>query len=898
MTPLAPPRLSATASLLVAILAVGCCASLRAATPATPPYRIGLNGVFIGNNTLTTDQQLAQFKEVGVAGLRHIEPNDAGWSAVQQTNGLFTFTAADSVMANTTYPFGYLPTFFGSAALNYYVPPGTASTTAWSAATYGTQTTTYLQTVVNRYKSATRYWEIANEMDGKTTPPAGFTAAGYAAFITYCRTAIRAADPSAQVVIAGELGNYGYPFENAYQWLRDVLAAGGGAGFDVFNFHDYKSWWALPAHYDQYRAILDANGLQSTPIWVTETAQASVLASANFNPAYASVDGQAADVWRRLCVLFGKGVQTVFWHSYWTGGNDTSGFQNMGLVTASTGVRKKSWHAFKLLNQKIEGFTSATLVATGVTNDDNVTGGSGAWVVRFDFADGTKRWVAWSPDNQGYNLTGLTGVASVNLTTVVPATISTDGTTVTWTTSTRTVSGGSVALTLADAPVLLEVATTAATAPAISTQPAAQTVTAGGNVTLTVVATGTAPISYQWLKEGVAIGGATAASYTITAVTSASAGNYSVVVTNSAGTVNSSIAALSVTTPVVTPPAATAPVISTQPVAQTATAGNSLTFTVAATGTAPLSYQWLKDGSSIAGATAASYTIADVTSATAGNYSVAVTNAAGTVASNAAALTVNPAAYLSNVSVRTTLATAQTVTVGLVVGGGSKPVVIRAAGPALSAFGVTTAMVDPRIELYQGTVKIAENNDWSSSLSATFASVGAFAFSPGSKDAALLQTLGGAYTAQVSGTAAGAVLVEGYDAGAASTARLINVSARNRVGTGDDILIAGFNITGTGTLRVLIRAVGPTLSGFGVTDVLADPKLELYDANAVKIAENDDWAASLTTNFTAVGAFALPPASKDSALLATLTAGRSYTVQVAGIGGGTGEALVEIYEAP
>jgi hypothetical protein len=864
---------------------------LPAAAPATPPFRLGLNDVFIGNDTLTTAQQLALFKEVGAAGLRHVQPNDVHWSTVQQTNGLFTFTAADSVLASS-YGFGALPTFYGNATANYYVPPGTAATNAWSAATYGPQTTTYLQTVVNRYKNAHHYWEIGNEMNAKTASPAGFSAADYAAFLIYNRNAIRAADPQAQVVIAGLLGNYSFPLSGAYQWLRDVLAAGGGAGFDVFNFHDYKSWWTLPTHYDQYRAILDANGLQATPIWVTETAQASTISNANINPAYASVDGQAADVWRRPCVLFGKGVQTVFWHSFWAGSNDTTGFHDMGLVTAATGIRKKAWHAMKLLNQKIEGFASATLVSTGVTNDDNVTGGAGVWIVRFDFADGTRRWVAWSPDNQTTTLTGLTSVATVNLTTVVPATVSADGVTATWTAATRAVNNNSLTLTLADAPVLIEVATTTttATAPTVTTGPAPQTVTAGATVTFSVAASGTAPLTYQWFKDNVALGGATAATLTFTA-TAQSAGSYTVAVTNAAGTTTSSAATLTVS------PATTAPAVTTGPATQTVTAGATVTFSVAASGTAPLTYQWFKDNVALSGATAATLTFT-ATAQSAGSYTVTVNNAAGTTTSSAATLTVNPAAYLSNLSVRTTLAAGQIVTVGLVVGNGTKPILLRAAGPALTAFNLSTAMPDPRLELYQGAAKIAENNDWPASLAPTFTALGAFTFATASKDAALLQTLGGGYTVQTSGPTAGTVLVEAYDAGPVSQARLINVSARNRAGTGADTLIAGFTIAGTGTMRVLLRAVGPTLSAFNVTEPLADPKLELFDANSAKIDENDNWAAALSSTFAAVGAFTLPTGSKDAALLTTLTAGRSYTVQVTGATGGTGEALVEIYEVP
>jgi hypothetical protein len=91
------------------------------------------------------------------------------------------------------------------------------------------------------------------------------------------------------------------------------------------------------------------------------------------------------------------------------------------------------------------------------------------------------------------------------------------------------------------------------------------------------------------------------------------------------------------------------------------------------------------------------------------------------------------------------------------------------------------------------------------------------------------------------------VLVEAYDTGAPTTARLINVSARNRVGAGDDILIAGFNISGTGSKQLLFRAIGPGLAAFRVPDVLVDPKLEIFDSAGTRITENDNWTPGLAT---------------------------------------------------
>ena len=179
----------------------------------------------------------------------------------------------------------------------------------------------------------------------------------------------------------------------------------------------------------------------------------------------------------------------------------------------------------------------------------------------------------------------------------------------------------------------------AAVAPTITTQPANQTVTAGQTATFAVVAAGTAPLGYQWQKNGVNITGATSASYTTATTTTADSGStFAVVASNSAGTVTSSAATLTVNA------AAVAPTITTQPANQTVTAGQTATFAVVAAGTAPLGYQWQKNGANITGATSASYTTATTTTADSGStFRVVVSNSAGTVTSSAATLTVNPA---------------------------------------------------------------------------------------------------------------------------------------------------------------------------------------------------------------------------------------------------------------
>lgn len=451
-------------------------------------------------------------------------------------------------------------------------------------------------------------------------------------------------------------------------------------------------------------------------------------------------------------------------------------------------------------------------------------------------------------------------------------------------------------------------------APQITQQPQSLSVTAGAAATLSVTASGNA-LTYQWSRNSTALVGATNAIFTVASASVTDAGNYTVVVTNSGGNTTSNSATLTVNAapaptppplPTTPPPVTTlAPAITTQPVNQSSVVGQPVTFSVSATGSPTPTWQWTKNGAPIVGATTATLTLASVQSSDAGTYAATASNSAGRSTSNVATLTVTPipptvaaTARLANLSVRTYLATSEALAVGLVVTGGGRDVLVRAAGPALGAFGLTDFLPDPQLEVYRESSRIATNDNWTPAVGAAFARLGAFAFPAESRDAALGQSLSGANTMRAFGAGAGVVLVEAYDAGGTAGARIINLSALNRIGTDADTLIAGFVINGTGTLRVLIRAVGPTLGTFGVARPLADPRLALRDARGAIIAENDDWQGALAPVFAAVGAGAFPPASKDAALVATLTAGSSYTAHVTGANGSTGDALVEIFELP
>jgi hypothetical protein len=280
----------------------------------------------------------------------------------------------------------------------------------------------------------------------------------------------------------------------------------------------------------------------------------------------------------------------------------------------------------------------------------------------------------------------------------------------------------------------------AVAAPTITTQPVGLSVNAGAAATFTVVATGTGTLSYQWTRDGVAISGATASTLSLPSVSASSAGDYRVVVTGSGGTVTSQPATLTVVT-------VQAPTIVTPPLTQTVVVGARLTLSVEAAGTALLSYQWRKAGNPIVGATNPSFTLPSVQVADAAAYAVAVTNAAGTVVSDAATISVIPAvaSAISKVSVRTSLAASQTLIVGFTMAGGSKPILVRAVGPGLAAFGVPATMDDPRLALFDGGSSVASNEDWGggSSLAGSFASVGAFPLPAASRDAALINSVSG-----------------------------------------------------------------------------------------------------------------------------------------------------------
>lgn len=256
-----------------------------------------------------------------------------------------------------------------------------------------------------------------------------------------------------------------------------------------------------------------------------------------------------------------------------------------------------------------------------------------------------------------------------------------------------------------------------------------------------------------------------------------------------------------------------------------------------------------------------------------------------------------PSFALANFSLRARIDAPQALVVGGTLSGGSGTILFRAAGPVLSQFGVAGAP-NPRLQIFGGNgAEIATNEDWNVTLAPQFAAVGAFPFPAGSRDAAVALPINGLFTAHARVDAPGDVLLEVYDPALAFPRRLTNISARIRVGNGQAAIL-GFVTSGSGTKRLLVRAIGQTLGLFGVAGGMGNPTLQVYDGARREIGANDNWDSALDADFRAVRAFQLPALSTDAALSLTVSANNSYTVHVSGADLLGGEVLIELYELP
>lgn len=251
---------------------------------------------------------------------------------------------------------------------------------------------------------------------------------------------------------------------------------------------------------------------------------------------------------------------------------------------------------------------------------------------------------------------------------------------------------------------------------------------------------------------------------------------------------------------------------------------------------------------------------------------------------------------LANLSTRVQVGTANDVAIAgfIITGTTAKQVVVRALGPSLAAAGVQGAVSDPFLELYDaGGNLLSNNNDWQQTQAQALRDAN---LAPTNDlESALLATLApGAYTAIMrgNGNTPGIGLVEVYDLQTSATSKLGNLSTRGLVGAAQNVMIGGTIVTGPDAARVLFRAIGPSLTAAGIQNPIADPQLDLFDANGGRIASNNNWKDSQQA---AIAGSGLAPSSDvESAILSDLAPG-NYTAVVTGINGATGVALVEAY---
>ena len=274
-----------------------------------------------------------------------------------------------------------------------------------------------------------------------------------------------------------------------------------------------------------------------------------------------------------------------------------------------------------------------------------------------------------------------------------------------------------------------------------------------------------------------------------------------------------------------------------------------------------------------------------------------------------------PGSKLINVSTRAFVQTGDDVMIGgfIVQGTQAKRIIVRAIGPELIPLGIPNPLADPTLELHDGTgALIASNDNWVTTIiggiitTDQVAAIRASGYAPtNAMESAMIVTLPpGNYTAIVRGVnnTTGIGLAEVYDLGTNNTSILGNISTRSLVQTGDNVMIGGFIVQGIQGKRVIVRAIGPELSQYGVPNPLPDPTLELHGANGRLIASNDNWMATIIGGIITQDQVAAirdsghaPSDARESAMIVDLPPG-NYTAIVRGKNIVIGVALVEVYD--
>jgi hypothetical protein len=272
---------------------------------------------------------------------------------------------------------------------------------------------------------------------------------------------------------------------------------------------------------------------------------------------------------------------------------------------------------------------------------------------------------------------------------------------------------------------------------------------------------------------------------------------------------------------------------------------------------------------------------------------------------------------VANVSTRLPVGTGDNVLIeGFVVqgpAGSTKKIIVRAIGPSLAAFGITDALPNPTLEIHDANNNnaiVATNDDWKVTQTGGIITadqsveISASGFAPGNDlESAIIANLPpGSYTGVVrgAGNSVGTGVVDAYDLSTSSSAKVVNFATRGLIQPADKLMIAGF-ITQNGSVRAVVRAIGPSLAAFGITNALPDTTLQLRDANGALVVENDDWkirssdGGSQQAEIEATGL--QPTDDRESAVVTTLPPGQ-YTAQVRGKPETTGTGVVQVYFLP
>jgi hypothetical protein len=270
---------------------------------------------------------------------------------------------------------------------------------------------------------------------------------------------------------------------------------------------------------------------------------------------------------------------------------------------------------------------------------------------------------------------------------------------------------------------------------------------------------------------------------------------------------------------------------------------------------------------------------------------------------------------LGNISTRAFVQTGDNVVIGgfMVEGEQTKRVIIRAIGPELSQYGVPNVLANPTLGLHDTTrALIASNDNWRDTIIGGIITSdqrgdirnSGYAPADGRESAIIADLPAGNYTAIVRGVnnLTGVALMEVYDLSPGPNSILRNISTRSFVQTGDNVMIGGFMVAVTQPKRVIVRAIGPELTQYGVPNPLANPTLELHDGTGALIASNNNWATTIIGGIITANQVHdiqtsgyAPGNGFESAIIADLPAG-NYTAIVRGVNNTTGVALVEVYD--